>query len=59
MINNETYTLVNKQTNELAFKMFNFESIHHFDHVQRLNYFSLIWIQEGQGNAISDFNNYI
>lgn len=58
MTNNETYTLVNKQTNDLAFKMFQFDSIHHFDHIQRLNYFSLIWIQEGNGKTVADFNTY-
>jgi len=58
MMNNDIYTLVNQQTNELAFKMFRFDSIDCFEEVQRLNYFSLVWIQEGEGTSIADFNNY-
>ncbi len=58
MLNNSTYTLINKQSGELAFKLSKFESLHHFDHVQRLNYYSLIWIKKGKGEATIDFNSY-
>lgn len=58
MITNNTYTLINKQTGSLAFKMYQFTDLSHFDHVQRLNYFSLIWIQKGKGKATVDFNSY-
>ena len=55
MENLNTHTLINHQTGELAFKLFTFDNVSHYDHVQRLNYFSLIWIQEGRGEAIVDF----
>ncbi len=58
MINHHTHTLVNPTSGELAFKLYSFESIHHFDHIQRLNYYSLIWIKEGSGSATIDFNTY-
>lgn len=50
----ETYTLVNAQSGELAFKLYEFESIRHLDHIQRLNYYALIWIKEGKGDLYID-----
>ena len=58
MINNNIHTLINKQTGVLAFKMYRFKDLSHFDHVQRLNYFSLIWIQKGKGKTHVDFNSF-
>ncbi|MCT4666135.1 MAG: helix-turn-helix domain-containing protein [Flavobacteriales bacterium] len=58
MIDQETYTLVNSQTGELAFKLYKFESIRHLDHIQRLNYYSLIWIKSGEGNALIEDKEY-
>lgn len=58
MVDKNAHTLINKQSGELAFKIFSFESIRHFDHIQRLNYYSLIWIKKGNGNATVDFNSY-
>lgn len=52
------HTLINHQTGELAFKVFSFDNVSHYDHVQRLNYYSLIWIQEGKGEAIVDFGSH-
>ncbi len=51
-------TLVNPQNANLAFKLFSFEDNSHFDHLQRLNYYSLIWIQQGKGSAKVDFHAY-
>ena len=53
-----THSLINKQSGELAFKIFQFENLHQFDHIQRLNYYSLFWIKEGSGKATVDFNSY-
>lgn len=58
MVEKNAHTLINKQTGELAFKIYPFESIRHFDHIQRLNYYSLIWIKNGNGIATVDFNSY-
>ena len=48
-------TLVNPQNGNLAFKIFTFDDSSMFDHIQRNNYYSLIWIQEGSGTIKADF----
>ena len=58
MMSSETYTLINPQTGNLAFKVFSFNNNSHFDHIQRLNYYSLIWIRNGKGTAKADFSEY-
>lgn len=58
MTNSNTFTLVNPQTGNLAFKIFSFHDNSHFDHIQRLNYYSLIWIKEGEGKIKVDFSEY-
>lgn len=58
MTNKNTFTLVNPETGNLAFKLFYFEDNSSFDHIQRLNYYSLIWIQKGNGNVKVDFSEY-
>lgn len=57
-MNQSAYTLVNPQNGNLAFKLFSFEDNSHFDHIQRNNYFSLIWVQEGNGKIKADFTEY-
>ncbi|MFM9989092.1 helix-turn-helix domain-containing protein [Flavobacterium sp.] len=58
MTNQFAYTLVNPQTGNLAFKIFSFNDKSYFDHIQRNNYFSLIWITEGKGKLKADFSEY-
>ncbi|WP_281227945.1 helix-turn-helix domain-containing protein [Flavobacterium aquiphilum] len=58
MINQSGFTLVNPQNGNLAFKLFSFESNACFDHIQRLNYYSLIWVQKGNGKVKVDFSEY-
>lgn len=58
MLNQSAYTLVNPQNGNLAFKLFSFEDNSHFDHIQRNNYFSLIWVKEGKGKLKADFAEY-
>ncbi len=55
---NKTYTLVNPQNGNLAFKLYKFGNEGYFDHIQRLNYYSLIWIREGKGTLKADFSEY-
>ncbi|MEP2276182.1 MAG: helix-turn-helix domain-containing protein [Reichenbachiella sp.] len=50
--------LVNKQNGNLALKLFSFNDLSHFDHVQRHNYYSLIWIKKGAGKVKADFAEY-
>jgi AraC family transcriptional regulator, transcriptional activator of pobA len=58
MLNQSTFTLVNPQNGNLAFKLFSFEDNSFFDHIQRNNYFSLIWVKEGEGKIKADFAEY-
>ena len=59
MIHSQTaFTLVNEQNGNLAFKLFSFEDNSSFDHIQRHNYFSLIWVTEGTGKVRADFAEY-
>lgn len=58
MMTQSAFTLVNPQNGNLAFKLFSFEDNSHFDHIQRNNYFSLIWVQEGKGKLKADFTEY-
>lgn len=58
MIQKNNFTLVNPQTGNLAFKLYHLENDNPFDHIQRLNYYSLIWIQKGNGTLKADFSEY-
>lgn len=58
MLNQDTFTLVDPLNGNLAFKLFSFTGNSHFDHIQRLNYFSVIWVQQGSGKAKVDFSEY-
>lgn len=58
MLNQSSFTLVNPQNGNLGFKLFAFEDHSCFDHVQRHNYFSLIWVMEGSGVLKADFSDY-
>ncbi|MCF8450341.1 MAG: helix-turn-helix transcriptional regulator [Taibaiella sp.] len=51
-------TLVDQQNGNLAFKLFSFEDNEHFDHIQRFNYYSLIWVKSGSGKAKVDFGEH-
>src|SRR5580765_5441164 len=59
MKNQTVFTLVNKQNGNLAFKLFSFEDNTYFDHLQRNNYYSLIWVTEGSGMLKTDFSEYV
>lgn len=58
MLHQSTFTLVNPQNGNLGFKLEEFEDHSRFDHVQRHNYFSLLWIREGSGTLKADFSEY-
>jgi AraC-like DNA-binding protein len=58
MTQQNTYTLVDPQTGNLAFKLFLFDDNSHFDHLQRNNFYSLIWIKNGNGTAKVDLQEY-
>jgi AraC family transcriptional regulator, transcriptional activator of pobA len=58
MTKENSLTLVNPQNGNLAFKLLPFENGSYFDHVQRNNYYSLIWVTEGEGKAKVDVAEY-
>ncbi len=58
MENQTSLTLVNPQNGNLAFKLLTFNDGGYFDHIQRNNYYSLIWIIEGSGKVKVDFAEY-
>ncbi|MCC9072867.1 helix-turn-helix domain-containing protein [Flavobacterium sp. F-65] len=55
MNNQDVYTIINPQNGNLAFKLFYFDNNSHYDHLQRNNYFSLIWVTKGHGKVKADF----
>jgi AraC-like DNA-binding protein len=57
--NSKALTLINPQNGNLAFKIFSFEESSHFDHLQRLNYYSLILLQKGEAKLKADFSEYL
>jgi len=52
------FTLINPQNGNLAFKLMAFNDGSNFDHVQRHNYYSLIWVKHGSGKVRADFKEY-
>ena len=52
------FTLINPQNGNLAFKFMAFHDGSTFDHVQRHNYYSLIWVKQGSGIVRADFKEY-
>lgn len=58
MTDKNAHTLVNPLNGNLAFKLFSFEENSSFDHLQRLNYYSLICIKKGKGTVKVDFSEY-
>ena len=55
MTSPNAYTITNPQNGNLAFKLFHFSDNNHYDHLQRNNYYSLIWVKKGKGKVKADF----
>lgn len=53
------FTLINQQNGNLAFKMFSFCDNSHFDHLQRNNFYTIIWVKDGNGLLKVDFSEYL
>lgn len=59
MPNNQVnLTLVNPQTGNLAFRLFSFDDNSHFCHLQRHNFYTVIWVTKGSGKIRSNFAEY-
>ena len=59
MTTSSALTIINPQNGNLGFKLFHFEDNNHFDHLQRNNYYSLIWVKKGSGKIKADFAEHI
>ncbi len=59
MEDDSVFTLINQQNGNLAFKLFSFTGNSHFDHLQRNNYYSLVWVKQGKGLLKADFSEYL
>lgn len=58
MLNTQTaFTLINPQNGNLAFKLFSFDDDSYFDHIQRHNYYTLVWVTGGEGNLRTEFSD--
>ncbi len=53
------YTIINQQNGNLAFKLFSFTDNSHFDHLQRNNFYTIIWNKEGEGVLKADYSEYL
>jgi YesN/AraC family two-component response regulator len=58
MADQAVFTLINEQNGNLAFKLFSFHDNSYFDHLQRNNYYSLIWVKKGSGRLKTNFSEY-
>lgn len=58
MVSTNPLTLVDPQTGDLALKVVDFTDNSAFDHLQRHNYHSIIWLKEGQASLKADFSDY-
>lgn len=58
MDNQNVFTLINQQDGNLAFKIFSFKDNSHFDHLQRNNFYTVVWIKQGEGLLKVDFSEY-
>lgn len=52
------FTLINPQNGNLAFKIYSFDDASSFDHLQRLNYYSMILLTNGRAQIKADFSDY-
>src|SRR5580658_1770390 len=58
MPTHSAYTLTNPKNGNLAFKIYSFRDDNPFDHLQRLNYYTVILLVEGHVSLHADFTNY-
>jgi AraC-like DNA-binding protein len=55
----EVFTIINKQDGNLAFKLFSFNDNSHFDYLQRNNFYTIVWLKQGNGLLKVDFSEYL
>lgn len=55
---NTSHTLINKETKEVAFRLCPVNFDNNYTELQRLNYYSAIWLFRGKGTLKVDMNEY-
>jgi AraC-like DNA-binding protein len=55
MSSSPVYTVTNPRNGHLAFKVYPFRDNSPFDHLQRLNYYTIILLAQGRGKLTADF----
>ena len=58
MLQKNKFTLIDHETGNLSFRLFYSEGNNPFEHIQRLNYYTLVWINSGIGKLKADFSDY-
>jgi len=58
MTEKSAFTLVDPHNGNLAFKLSWWDDNHYFDHLQRNNYYTILWITEGSGSVRADFSEH-
>lgn len=51
-------TLINKDTGEMAVQLKAIDPTNQYDEVQRLNYYTVLWVQKGSGRYQADISEY-
>ncbi len=58
MYDKQSYTIANPQNGNLGFRLAFFKDNSFFDHLQRVNYYSVIWVKKGRGDIRANFSEY-
>ncbi|MEO5684706.1 MAG: helix-turn-helix domain-containing protein [Chitinophagaceae bacterium] len=58
MLHQSESTLINQHNGKQAFRLFSFNDKNYFKTLQRNNFFTLIWVQQGAGRVNADFDGY-
>ena len=58
MTTEKSLTIIHPETNNLDLRIFSIDNENPYDILQRLNYYSLIWIKKGSGSVRADFSDY-
>jgi AraC family transcriptional activator of pobA len=53
-----THTIINEQNGNLAFKIISFIDNSHFDYFQRNNFHTLVLVNTGEGELVTNFDNF-
>lgn len=58
MLQKNKHTLIDTETGNLSFSLFSCDGSNPFKSIQRVNYYTLVWINAGHGKLVADFSEY-